>query len=174
MEPINGVSLEQYATLCALMADTAGDESKEIAISEENNVSGDDWKAAKQGFTARMSDPTDMGKTALAFMPLLQEAQTKLRGGVEPCTLEVYARVHAGMAYRKDPADSSKKIDYMVVLGENGFTHQQWIECENYWTPVVSKDESKPTLMERFDETKGAQFKQIIQEESDKISGIER
>lgn len=174
MEPINGVTLEKYAELYALMSDTAGDEAKEIEIAEANGVSGDAWKAAKQGFTARMSDPADMGKTALAFMPLLQEAQSKQRGGAEPCTLEVYAKIHAGMAYRKDPADPEKKIDYMVVLEENGFTHQQWIECENYWTPVVTKDESKPTLMERYDEAKGMKFRQLVQEESDKINGIER
>lgn len=174
MEPINGVSLEKYAELCALMADTAGDESKEIAIAEANGVSGADWKAAKTGFTARMSDPSDMGKTALAFMPLLQEAQTKARGGKEPCSLEVYAKVHAEMGLRKDPADPEKKIDYNVVLAENGFTHQQWIECENYWTPVVMNDPTKPTLQARFDAAKSQLFAELSQKEADRILGIQR
>ncbi len=35
-------------------------------------------------------------------------------------------------------------------------------------------DESKPTLMERFNEEKALKFRQLIQEESDKILGIER
>lgn len=174
MDAINGVTLEKYAELCALMADTAGDESKEIAIAEANGVSGADWKAAKVGYTARMTDPADMGKTALAFMPLLQAAQTKMRGGAEPISLEDYARIKANMALRKDPADPSKQLDYNIVLAENGWTHQKWIECENYWTPVVVNDPTKPTLQPRFDEAKSMKFKQLIQAESDKILGIVR
>lgn len=174
MEPINGVTLEQYANLFAMMSDTAGDEAKEIAIAEANGVSGEDWKAAKTGFTARMSDPADMGKTAMAFMPLLQAAQSKARGGTEPCTLEVYAKIHAEMAYRKDPANPNQKIDYNIVLAENNYDHQKWLECENYWTPVVTRDEKMPTLAERFDEQKAAKFRELMQAESDRILGINR
>lgn len=174
MDTINGVTLEKYADLCALMAETGTDEAKQDAIAEANGVTAADWKAAKDGFTKKMMDPADMGKTAMAFMPLLQAAQTKKRGGGEPCTLEVYGRIKAQMAFRKDPTDATKKIDYLVVLQENGYTHQQWIECENYWTPVVSNDPSKPTLMERFDAEKAKKFQQLIQEESDKINGITR
>ncbi len=174
MESINGVSLEKYAELCALMADTGTDTDKQAAIAEANGVSASDWKAAQDGFTKRMMDPSDMGKTALAFMPLYQEAQTRLRGGKEPCTLEVYAKIKANMSFRTDPADPSRKIDYMVVLQENGYTHQQWIECENYWTPVVINDPTKPTLAERFNAEKSMTFKQLIQEESDRINDIKR
>lgn len=172
MEAINGVSLEKYADLCALMADTGTDESKQIAIAEANGVNATDWQAAKNGFTMKMSDPTDMGKTALAFMPLYQVAQTKLRGGKEPCSIELYAKIKGQMAFRKDAADSTQKINYMVVLEENNFTHQQWIECENYWTPVVAYDANMPTLAERFNAEKSLLFKQIVQAESDKIAGI--
>lgn len=156
------------------MSDTAGDEAKEIAVAEANGVSGEDWKAAKSGFTARMSDPADMGQTALAFMPLLQAAQSKARGGAEPCTLELYAKIHAEMAYRKDPNNPAEKIDYNIVLAENGDDHQKWLECENYWTPVVTKDDTKPTLAERFDEKKAAKFRELMQAESDRINGIVR
>jgi hypothetical protein len=171
MEPINGITLEKYADLCALMAN-APEEAQQNEIAAKEGISAEDWKAAKEGYTKRMSDPTDMGKTAMAFMPLYQEAQTKMRGGAEPCTLEVYAHVHANMAFRKD--DSGNKIDYMIVLGENGFTHQQWIECESYWTPVVINDPTKPTLQVRYNAEKGATFARLIQEESDKINGIVR
>src|SRR5687767_11757346 len=97
------IALEKYAELCVLMTDTAGDEHKEIAIAEANGVSADEWNLSKAGFTAKMSDPSDMGKTAMAFMPLYQAALDKKRGGGEPCTLELYTKVHAEMAFRKDP-----------------------------------------------------------------------
>src|SRR4029450_11495061 len=96
------IPLEKYADLCALMADTGGDEAKEIAIADAHGVSATDWKASKVGWTAKMSDPSDMGKTALAFMPLYQAAQARARGGKEPCTLELYAKVHAEMSFKKD------------------------------------------------------------------------
>lgn len=175
MDTINGVTLEKYAELCALMAETGTDEAKQIAIAEANGVKADDWKAAKDGFTKKMMDPADMGKTAMAFMPLMQAAQAKARGGAEPCTLEVYTKVHAEMAFRKDPADPTKKIDYMKVIEENGFTQGKWLECENYWTPVVNDDAKLPEAMrQRFNPEKSMKFRELMQKEADKINGIVR
>ena len=163
------ITLEQYADLCVLMSDTAGDESKEIAIAEANGVSGAEWLESKKGYTAKMSDPADMGKTAVAFMPLYQAALDKKRGGGEPCTLELYTRIHAEMAFRKDPNDNTKQIDYHIVLAENGFTHQTWLECESYWTPRVGAD-TEPKYIPEL----GAKFRVLMQQESDRIFGIVR
>lgn len=163
------ITVEMYAELCALMTETGGDESKEFAIAAEKGVSADEWKASKAGFTAKMSDPADMGKTAMAFMPLYQAALDKKRGGGEPCTLEMYTKVHAEMAFRKDPADASKQINYLIVLAENGFSHQSWLECENYWTPRVgAPDQAK------WDPVLGQKFRELMQKESDRIFGIVR
>ena len=163
------ISLEMYANLCVAMSDTAGDESKELAIAAEHGVSEADWKEAKAGYTAKMTDPADMGKTAMAFMPLYQAALDKKRGGGEPCTLEQYTKIHIHMAYRKDPADDTKKIDYNIVLAENGFTHQTWLECESYWTPRVgSPDQPK------YDAELGARFRALAQQYSDELFGIVR
>jgi hypothetical protein len=167
MEPVAGVTLEQYADLCARMGDTAGDEAKELAIAAEHRVSAEAWAAAKAGFTARMSDPADMGRTAMAFMPLYQEAQARLRGGGEPASLETYTRVHAEMAFRKGP--DGDKIDYHVVLAEHGFTHQSWLEVEGYWTPVVGAPDQP-----RWDPELGQRFRELMQAESDRIAGITR
>lgn len=175
MDSINGVSLEKYAELCALMSETGTDTAKQITIAEANGVKADDWNAAKDGFTKKMMDPSDMGKTAMAFMPLMQAAQSKARGGAEPCSLEKYAKVHAEMTSRKDPADPSKKLDYMIVLQENGFTQGQWLECENYWTPIVINDPNLPEAMRaRFNQEKSTQFKVALQQETDRILGIQR
>lgn len=163
------ITLEKYAELCALMSDTGGDESKEFAIAAEHGVSADEWNASKTGYTAQMSDPSDMGKTAMAFMPLYQAALEKKRGGGPPCTLEVYTKVHAHMAFRKDPLDSNKKIDYHIVLAENGFTHQSWLECESYWTPRVGED-SNPA----FNAEEAMKFRELMQKESDLVLGIVR
>jgi len=157
-DPIAGVTLEKYAELCALMGETGGDVDKENAIASEHGLSSEAWREAKEGFTARMSDPADMGQTAMAFMPLYQEAQSAMRGGGEPASLETYARVHAQMAYRKD--ENGEKIDYNKVLAEHGFTHQSWLEVEGYWTPRVgSPDQPK------WDPELGQRFRELMQKE---------
>src|SRR5262245_12777420 len=115
------ISLEKYADLCALMADTGGDVGKENAVAAANGVSAAEWQEAKTGYTAKMSDPADMGRTALAFMPLYQAAQARARGGKEPCTLEFYTKVHAEMAFSKDPFGNKK--NHHLVLAENGTHH---------------------------------------------------
>jgi hypothetical protein len=162
------ISLEQYADLCVAMADTAGDESKEFAIAEAQGVSEAEWSASKTAYTAKMSDPADMGKTAIAFMPLYQAALDKKRGGGEPCTLEVYTKIHAEMAFRKDAANN-KQIDYNIVLGENGYTHQTWLECESYWTPRIALPEQP-----KWDPVLGQKFRELMQKESDRVLGISR
>jgi len=163
------IALEKYADLCVLMSDTGGDESKEFDIAAANGVTADEWKESKTGYTAQMSDPTDMGKTAMAFMPFYQAALDKKRGGGEPCSLETYSKIHVHMAYRKDANDNTRKIDYNIVLAENGFTHQSWLECESYWTPRVgSPDQPK------YDAVLGAKFRELVQKESDLLFGIVR
>lgn len=163
------VTLEQYARLCARMADTGGDVSREHAVAEADGVSAGDWDLAKEYYTKKMQDPSDMGRTAMAFMPLYQAEQAAMRGGAEPGSLETYARVHAEMAYRKDPADPGRKIDFNIVLAENGFSQPRWLEMEGYWTPRVAMD-SDP----RFDPALAARFAELIQKEADRVLGISR
>jgi len=163
------VSLEKYADLCAMMADTGGDETLEFEIAAGEGITSDDWKAAKEYFTRKMQDPADMGQTALAFMPLFQAAQARLRGGAPPGSLERYVKVHAEMAYMKDPDDPARKVDHMKVIADNGFTYPDWLEMEGYWTPRVASDTDP-----KFDPKMAVKFRELLQTESDRIMGIER
>ncbi len=164
------IAIETYAELCALMAETGGDEAKEVAIAAEHGVSADDWRASKSGYTAQMSDPKDMGKTAIAFMPLYQAAQAKARGGKEPCTLEVYGKVHAEMANRKGP--DGQKLHFMIVLAENQMPYTLWLECEGYWTPQVGGSTILGQPNPKFNPQKAAEFGAIVQREADRVNGI--
>jgi hypothetical protein len=166
------ISIELYAELCAQMADTGGDVAKENAIAAAQGVSPEDWAASKAGYTAQMSDPNDMGRTAMAFMPLYQAAQARARGGKEPCTLELYAKVHAEMAYKKDAMGNP--MNHHLVLAENGTHHQAWLECEGYWTPIVGAPEILGQPNPRFDMARHQEFAALMQRESDRIHGITR
>ncbi len=161
-EPISGVSIEQYARLCAAMADTGDDEAAQLAIAAEAGVDEASWTAAKDGFTARMQDPADMGKTATVFMPLYQAAQAEARGGGPPCTLEQYAEISASYSFERDAQDN--KIPPEQIFARHGISTVQWHEFTGYWTPRVN-DPADPV---------SAQFPQLIQAESDKIFGIYR
>lgn len=163
MDSISGISLEKYAELLVQMSDCGEDADACAAIAESHGFARADWESAKSGFTAKMSDPSDMGKTAMAFMPLYQAALDKKSGGKEPCTLEQYAFVHAEMAFRKDANDNTKKIDFKVVLKENNVTENQYNEWNSYWTPKVST----PGEIHQ-------QFAALTQKFSDKINGIQR
>jgi len=115
-------------------------------------------------------NPTDMGKTALAFMPLYAAAQAKARGGKAPCTLEFYAKVHAEMSFKKDPMGN--KMNHHLVLAENGTHHQAWIECEAYWTPIVGAPMILGEPNPKFEPAQSQQFAALIQTESDRVNAI--
>jgi hypothetical protein len=166
------IPIEQYAELCALMADTGGDVAKENAVAAAHGVGPEQWAASKAGWTAKMSDPNDMGRTAMAFMPLYQAAQARARGGAAPCTLEFYTKVHAEMAYLKDPMGNP--MNHHLVLAQNGTHHQAWLECEGYWTPLVGAPVILGQPNPKFNPELAQKFAVLMQAESDRIHGIRR
>lgn len=160
--PVAGVSVEQYARLCVAMADTAGDESRELAIAAEAGVGADAWRQAKAEFTRRMQDPADMGRTAQVFMKHYQAAQAAARGGAEPCTLELFTVISAEYSFLKDAAGN--KVPFEQVFASHGITGVQWNEYTSYWTPKVN-DPADPDA---------SRFRVLMQAESDRIFGIKR
>lgn len=162
MSDVAGVSIEQYAQLCVAMADTAGDESKELVIAADAGVGADAWRQAKAEFTRRMQDPADMGKTAGVFMKHFQAAQAAARGGAEPCTLELFTRISAEYSFLKDA--EGNKVPFEQVFASHGITGAQWNEYTSYWTPKVN-DPADPSA---------GPFRVLMQQESDRIFGIKR
>jgi len=163
MESINGISLEAYAKLIVMMSDCGEDEEACNKIAGQEGFSKEDWKAAKDGWTAKMSDPSDMGKTAMAFMPLYQAQLSKKNADTEPISLEEYTKIHSDMSFRKDPNDPAKKINHEDVLKENNISVTKWGEYSSFWTPKVS------VAGELHDK-----FAAFTQQNSDRISGIKR
>lgn len=162
LAPIEGVSIEQYAKLCVQMMDTGEDVAAQVAIAEAAGVSAAAWNAAKEGWTARMQDPANLGKVAQEFMKHYQGAQAAARGGAPPCTLEEYAKIHSECAFEKD-ADGVP-LTYEKVLPRYGLTVTKWGEYNGYWTPKVN-DPADPAM---------AQWAVLVQKESDRINGIVR
>ncbi|MEZ4235147.1 MAG: hypothetical protein R3F59_03090 [Myxococcota bacterium] len=162
MAPIAGVSLEQYATLCVAMADTGEDKAAQARIAAEHGVDEASWNEAMTGWTARMQDPALQGKVSHAFVPLFQAAQAAKRGGKEPETLEIYAKVVAGCMHERDAAGN--KPEPHTVFGRYGHTQASWNEVTAYWAPKTM-DPADPTH---------PKFAQLLQDEADRILGIDR
>ncbi|MEQ1569783.1 MAG: hypothetical protein ABMA64_29375 [Myxococcota bacterium] len=160
MEPIAGVSLQKYAELCAAMSKTGEDKAAQVTIAGEHGVDATTWEQARDGWAARMSDPANVG-LAHAFVPLYTAAQSAVRGGREPETLEAYARVVAEYSFGKDAEGKAMAVD--VVLSRHGYDRARWNEITGYWTPKVN-DPSDPAC---------ARFRELMQAESDRIHGIE-
>jgi hypothetical protein len=173
LEPINGVSLEQYAKLCALMTDTKPEDTdKHAEIAQQNGVNKEDWEAAKTGWTERMQMPEYALEIQKVFMPAYQNAQAEARGGKEPCSIEDFARIKAAMSLKKDDA-TGEKIDFNKILEEEGYTVTKWGEVEGYWTPRIA-DPDDPRTGQFFNAEDATKFRELYQKESDKIAGIER
>ncbi len=75
--PINGISLERYAELGAIVSDHVNDRAKCAELVEKEGVRREDWDAAVAGWTARMQDMSLMGAVAMRYMPLYQAALQK-------------------------------------------------------------------------------------------------
>lgn len=77
MEPINGISIELYAELCAKMNDVLKDNEACATIAESEGITRENWNAAHEGWQLRITDPSDMGKTASRFDSLWLSALQK-------------------------------------------------------------------------------------------------
>lgn len=124
------LTIEEYAELCARLAGTQGDEATEIAVAAGYNIGPSQWRDAKAHYTKMMSDPTDLGGTALAFIAAFQSARAR----EEPCSLEAYTRVLAELAH--GPARR-----YADTLEAHGFTRATWRVAEQYWSPRIAAED---------------------------------
>ena len=171
-EPIAGVSLIQYAKLCAAMSKTQPEETdKHAAIAAENGVDAASWEAAKTGWTAKMMDPVHAMAIQQEFMPEYQRCLAEMSGGAEPCSLEDYARIKAHMAFEKDA--NGEKVNFEIILARDNFKVTEWGTIESYWAQIIGHDEHG-RIIDKFDAAKAEKFKALMQEHSDRILGIVR
>jgi hypothetical protein len=160
MKVISGITLERYAELLAKTIEAGEDESEILKIIEKDGIMASDWKRAKQGWSERMRDPADNGKTTALFMPLYESALERKYFEKEPCSLEEFTKIHCEITYRKDPNDLRKQINFKDVLKENGLTIAKWGLYNSFWTPRIAMPQYRKTFVE------------FVQKNSERILGI--
>ncbi len=130
MQPINGISLERYAELGAVIADFVNDTAKVNEAVQREGVALSDWEAAKTGWTARMQDMSLMGRVAMAYMPLYQAALAKRKGGQAMASYEDFVAVSAAM----------KVYGPEVGLKACNVSMSDWTEVAGHWNNTMARD----------------------------------
>lgn len=128
MQPINGISLERYAELGALIADFMDDKARVAQAVQAEGVNLADFEAAKAGWTARMQDMSLMGRVAMAYMPLYQAALAKRKGGQAQASYEDFVAVSAAM----------KVYGPEVGLRSCGVSMSDWTEVAGHWNQQMA------------------------------------
>lgn len=130
MQPINGITLERYAELGAVIADFTNDTAKVNEAIQQEGVSLTDWEAAKTGWTARMQDMNLMGRVAMAYMPLYQAALAKRKGGQAQASYEDFVAASAAM----------KVYGPEVGLKACGVSMSDWTEIGGHWNQAMARE----------------------------------
>jgi len=163
-EPIAGVSLKQYAKLCALMSKTQPNETEKHAqIASENGVSNENWETAKSGWTAMMMDPQHAIAIQQVFMPEYQRCLADISGDTEPISIEKYARIKTAMMFEKDA--NGEKVNFEIILARDNYKVTEWGTFESYWSCIIGQD-VHGRIIDKFDASKAQRYKELIEEYS--------
>ncbi|HRI72486.1 MAG TPA: hypothetical protein PK156_49965, partial [Polyangium sp.] len=93
--PIAGISLEQYAELCAVLTRHEGAAEPPPELLQERGISLDAWTAARTGWTNRLEDPTAAVTLGMKFVPAYHAALDRVHGPAPALALDVYAALSA-------------------------------------------------------------------------------
>jgi hypothetical protein len=158
LDPIAGISLERYAELAAKMADCGGDLEVCAQIAADNGVDRATWESAMNGWNARMADPADAGKVALAYMPLYQAALAQYGGPPATATFEEYVEMSAMI--NSDIHDNRRpaRTDFDVMYAKFGIDAPKWSQISTYW---VGRLTTEPELAATFSDAAKARMSEL-------------
>jgi len=139
LAPVNGVSLEKYAELCAKMANTPNDEDAFAAVAEANGVAREDWETARAVWNRRMEDTATAGTVAIAYMPLYQAALARYGGEVATATLDEYIEMSAMINTDLKGANARPK-DLDAMYAKFNINPQKWSQISTHWVDKLTKD----------------------------------
>jgi hypothetical protein len=160
LDPIAGISLEQYAELCVKMKDCGGDLEVCARIAGENGVDRATWEAAMNGWNGRMQDPTTAGQVAMAYMPIYQAALAKFGGPPATATLEEYIEMSA-LINTDTQAPNRRPTEFDAMYARFNIDVQKWSQISTYWVDKLTKD---PALGSDYGNKVRARVKELDEE----------
>jgi hypothetical protein len=146
LDPISGISLERFAELAAKMADCDGDLEVCAQIAEADGVDRVTWEAAREGWNARMSDPSTAAAVALAYMPLYQAALSTHGGPRATATFDEYLEMLAMINTDLKEGDV-RPVPFEPMYERFGINAPKWSQISTDWVAKLGKD---PALGKEF------------------------
>lgn len=138
LTPIAGVSLEQFADLCARMARTGDDEETFVRIAATRGLSREQWLAARTGWTSRMEDPATARHVVLPYMPLYQAALAQHGGATATASYDDYVEMTAMINTNTTTPRRPNDLDTMYA--RFGIDAIDWSQISTYWTDRLRTD----------------------------------
>ena len=139
LAPIAGVTLEQYADLCARMARVGDDEDTFARIAAEQGVERARWEAARAGWTARMEDPVTARHVVLPYMPLYQAALAQHGCPAATATYDQYVEMTA-MINTNTTEPHQRPNDLDTMYATFGIDVIAWSQISTYWVNRLRTD----------------------------------
>lgn len=139
LAPIEGVTMEQYAKLCARMARVGDDPDAFARIAAEQGVERARWEAARAGWTARLENPATARHIVLKYMPVYQDALARYGGPAASATYEQYVEMTAMInTHTRPPHQRPKELEPMYAAF--GISVVDWSQISTYWADRLRTD----------------------------------
>ncbi|MBS1913858.1 MAG: hypothetical protein JST22_17855 [Bacteroidetes bacterium] len=132
LEPIAGISLEQYAELSAKMSNCGGDLEVCAQIAAANGVDRATWEAAMNGWNARMYDPSTASAVVMAYYPLHQAAMKQFAPPPPEIAYEQYVTMYATVMKKGE----------QTMFDTYNVTPQQWSQISGEWVGKLTSDKA--------------------------------
>jgi hypothetical protein len=131
--PIAGISLEQYAELCAEIADHPEDAARSAQVVAQRGVGRAEWEAARAGWTARLQDLSLGGAAAARFAPVYQAALSRRRGPPPQVAFEVYACM----------CGEAMAMGLVPMLRRHGLDRARWSQVAFHWNGIIAGEPAR-------------------------------
>ena len=139
LEPVAGITLERYAELAAKMAGCDNDLERCAQVAEAEGVDRATWRAAMDGWNARMHDPATAGEVALAYMPLYQDALSRFGGPRTTATEDEYLEMLAMINTDLKEGDV-RPVPFEPMYARFGIDAPKWSQISTDWVETLNRD----------------------------------
>jgi len=127
---VAGISLEQYAELCAIVALYEGDPAPPAELLHDKGVSLDTWNAAKTGWTNHLEDPSTAATLAMTFVPAYYAALDRVHGPAPTLSFESYVALVAEVQHH----------GFWATIGRLGLARHRFAQIAFSWNVAFSRD----------------------------------
>ncbi|EYF04164.1 hypothetical protein [Chondromyces apiculatus] len=133
LTPVAGLSVEQYAEICAEVADAPHDPGRVAQALAPRGIARADWETARSGWTTRLQDLSLGGAVVLRFQQAYQAALTNRRGPAPLLSFEDYAAV----------CGEAMASGLTVTLLRAGIETLRWSQIAFHWNTRIAREPTR-------------------------------